>query len=92
VLLVLPSTWDSSGLSAADANNLLRLEQQLLSAPAAVPVFFAKETDALADAVRHAAAQLALTLPKHCRRWTKPDLKPKLARHVFDNACLVAET
>jgi hypothetical protein len=59
VLLVLPSSWDSSGLSAADANNLLQLEQQLLSDPAAVPVFFAKETDALADAVRHAAAQLA---------------------------------
>jgi hypothetical protein len=51
VLLVLPSSWDSSGLTAADASNLLRLEQQLLSAPAVVPVFFAKETASLADAV-----------------------------------------
>jgi hypothetical protein len=51
VLLVLPSSSDSSGLSAADARNLQRLEQQLLSAPAAVPVFFAKETAGLADAV-----------------------------------------
>ncbi|WIA08335.1 hypothetical protein OEZ85_007776 [Tetradesmus obliquus] len=63
VLLVLPSSWDSSGMPAADASNLLRLEQQLLAAPAQVPVFFAKETAALADAVAETHAMFERGAP-----------------------------
>ncbi|KAF6263185.1 hypothetical protein COO60DRAFT_512412 [Scenedesmus sp. NREL 46B-D3] len=63
VLLVLPSSWDSSWLPAADASNLLRLEQQLLSAPAAVPVFFARETAALADVVAETQAMFERGAP-----------------------------
>jgi hypothetical protein len=94
VLLVLPSSWDSSGLSAADAHNLLRLEQQLLAAPAAVPVFFAKEIDALADAVRHDATQLPrLCQPKHGRDQLKTPRQQEISvvhTDMFSNAEFVA--
>jgi hypothetical protein len=51
VLLLLPPYYGSKPLSAEDAQQLLLLEEQLLQKPAAVPVFFAKETPELAAAV-----------------------------------------